>query len=73
MGIFCTFLFLNINNLKRNVEIPRNEGSRYNKGRAFVEYSSTQEAKNVFIITFVSSILWRPLKRDNLLERINFM
>lgn len=29
----------------RNVEIPRNEGARLNKGRAFIEYSSVEEAK----------------------------
>lgn len=29
------------------MEIPKNEGAIYNKGRAFIEYSTVKEAKNV--------------------------
>ena len=41
------FQGFNVFNFDSSMEIPKNEGAIHNKGRAFIEYNTIKEAKNV--------------------------
>ena len=43
-------LAVKLKNAFRNIEVPRNEGSRLNKGRAFIEFSSIEDAQEVYLL-----------------------
>jgi len=52
LGKYCS-LYITCLKYYSEIEVPRNEGLFINKGRAFIEYTSSEEAKKVNKVTLL--------------------